>query len=151
MTEEEFDINDFFDEEPVDPTPEQLAQISKEEMEAVIPGDGRTVQQWLEQDGPKFRDGGSVLEWVKEAQRLRLLPFIERAEHLKSLSFDDINLFRFRSREWGQMLMEKGLLEAPEGMAEEGVRSKGFFVCAYTRHPHSYPCLLCILCCAVFR
>lgn len=34
--------------------------------------------------------------WVTEAQRLRLLPFLERAELLKAMSFDDLNLFRSR-------------------------------------------------------
>lgn len=34
--------------------------------------------------------------WVSEAQRLRLLPFLERAELLKAMSFDDLNLFRSR-------------------------------------------------------
>jgi hypothetical protein len=66
------------------------------EMAHAIPGEGRTVQQWLEQDKPTFSDGSAVLDWVQEAQRLRLVPFLERAEHLKALSFDDLNLFRAR-------------------------------------------------------
>lgn len=66
------------------------------EMAHVIPGEGRTVAQWLEQDRPVFTDGSPVADWVAEAQRLRLVPFLERAEHLKALSFDDLNLFRSR-------------------------------------------------------
>lgn len=45
---------------------------------------------------PTFSDGSLVLDWVTEAQRLRLVPFLERAEHLKAMSFDDLNLFRSR-------------------------------------------------------
>ena len=54
----------------------------------------------LEQDAPRFQDGGLVLEWVHEAQRLRLVPFLERAEHLKAMSFDDLNVFRARQVGW---------------------------------------------------
>lgn len=51
---------------------------------------------YLKQDRPTFSDGSLVFDWVQEAQRLRLVPFLERAEHLKALSFDDLNLFRAR-------------------------------------------------------
>ena len=89
------DVNEYYEPEPVDLTVDQLKEMSRAELAHVLK-DGRTVQQWLDADRPTFTDGGLVMDWVKEAHRLRLLPFIERAEHLKALSFDDLNLFRAR-------------------------------------------------------
>lgn len=104
------DINDYFEPEPVDPTPEQLAAMTKELASTKVK-DGRTVEQWLKQDDPCFKDGSRVAAWVKEAERLRVLPFIERAEQLKSLSFEELNAFRFRSSEWKEMLIQQGIVE----------------------------------------
>ena len=80
MAEEEADDpNEYFETEPVDPTVAELKALSAEELAYVLPDSGgKTIQQWLEGDKPTFSDGSLVGDWVKEAQRLRLLPFLER-------------------------------------------------------------------------
>lgn len=123
MAEEEADDpNEYYETEPVDPTVAELKALSAEELAHVLPDSGgKTIQQWLEGDKPTFSDGSLVGDWVKEAQRLRLLPFLERAEHLKAQSFDDLNVFRARQVEWREILESKGVLEVYQGMAETGV------------------------------
>lgn len=123
MAEDEADDpNEYFEPEPVDPTVDELKALSAEELAHVLPDSGgKTIQQWLEGDKPTFSDGSLVGDWVKEAQRLRLLPFLERAEHLKAQSFDDLNVFRARQVEWREILESKGVLAVYQGMAETGV------------------------------
>ena len=89
------DVNEYYEQEPVDPTVDELKEMSRQELAHVL-SNGKTVQQWLESERVTFKDGALVMDWIKEAHRLRLLPFIERAEHMKALSFDDLNLFRSR-------------------------------------------------------
>lgn len=123
MAEDEADDpNEYFEPEPVDPTLAELEALSSEELAHVLPNSGgKTIQQWLEGDKPTFTDGSLVGNWVKEAQRLRLMPFLERAEHLKAQSFDDLNAFRARQVEWRDMLESKGVLDVYQGMAETGI------------------------------
>ncbi len=124
MAEEDADDpNEYYEPEPVDPTVDELKALSAQEMATAVPGaGGKTVQQWLEAEKPTFSDGSLVLDWVTEAQRMRLQPFLERAEALKAMSFDDLNLFRARQMEWREMLEEKGVLTPFQGiMGETGV------------------------------
>lgn len=123
MAEDELDDpNEYYEPEPVDPTVDELKALSAEELATVLPGsDGKTIGQWLEEDRPVFSDGSLVGEWVKEAHRLRLLPFMERAEFLKAKSFDDLNVFRARQVAWREMLEAKGVLKPYQGMPETGV------------------------------
>lgn len=115
------DINDYYEPTPVELTQEQLATMTKE-MYAMKVKDGRTIKQWLDQDDPTFTDGSRVAAWVQEVDRLRYLSFIERSEQLKSLSFEELNAFRFRSSEWKELLIEQGIVEPLQpAFPEEGV------------------------------
>lgn len=97
MAEEEADDpNEYYEPEPVDPTIDELKALSASELAHVLPDDGRTIQTWLETEKPGFSDGSLVYDWVLEMQRLRLMPFLERAELLKAMSFDDLNQLRAR-------------------------------------------------------
>jgi hypothetical protein len=117
------DMDEWYPEEPSDPTPEELAELSRQELQTKIK-DGRTVEAWLQQEQPRFSDGGLVGDWLKEAHRLRTLTFEERMKHLVELSFEDMNAFRARSKEWRHFLMGEGILEQAPDEPDEGVRTR---------------------------